>query len=54
MGYKSIFEDGAGGELTISINIKGVAANNINLSVDPNINTATQVWIVDNYILEMR
>ena len=49
-GYKSIFEDGAGGELTISINIKGVAANNINLSVDPNINTATQVWIVDNYI----
>lgn len=44
-GYKSLFEDGAGGELTISIDIKGVAANNISLSVDPNINTATQAWV---------
>jgi len=44
-GYKSLFEDGAGGELTISIDIKGVAANQINLSIDPNINTATQAWV---------
>lgn len=44
-GYKSLFEDGAGGELTISIDIKGVAANQINLSINPNINTATQTWV---------
>lgn len=44
-GYKSLFEDGAGGELTISIDIKGLAANQINLSIDPNINTATQTWV---------
>lgn len=44
-GYKSLFEDGAGGELTISIDIKGVAANLINLSIDPNINTATKTWV---------
>lgn len=49
-GYKSLFEDGAGGELTISIDIKGVAANQINLSIDPNINTATQAWINENFI----
>ena len=44
-GYKSLFEDGAGGELTISIDIKGVAANQINLNIDPNTNTATQAWV---------
>lgn len=44
-GYKSLFEDGAGGELSFSIDIKGVAANQINLSIDPNINTATQTWV---------
>lgn len=49
-GYKSLFEDGAGGELTISIDIKGVAANQINLSINPNINTATQTWINQNFI----
>lgn len=44
-GYKSLFEDGAGGELTISIDIQGVATNNINLIVDPHTNTATQAWL---------
>lgn len=49
-GYKSVFEEGAGGEITISIDIGDSSQLNINLSVDPNINTATQEWIIENYI----
>lgn len=44
-GYKSVFEDGAGGELSVSIDIRSVAANNISLVVDPHTNTATQAWV---------
>ena len=49
-GYKPILEDGAGGQLTILIDIKGTSANNISLIVDENINTATQVWVKENYL----
>ena len=49
-GYKPILEDGAGGQLTILIDIKGTSANNISLIVDENINTATQAWVKENYI----
>ena len=49
-GYKSIFEEGAGGEITISIDIKGAAANNINMSVDSNINSATKAWVSEKFI----
>ena len=49
-GYKPILEDGAGGQLTILIDIKGTSANNISLIVDENINTATQAWVKKNYI----
>ena len=44
-GYKPILEDGAGGQLTLTIDIKGTPANNISLTVDENINTATQAWV---------
>ncbi|RKG32405.1 phage tail protein [Acinetobacter tianfuensis] len=44
-GYKPVLEDGAGGQLTLIIDIKGTPANNINLTVDENINTATQAWV---------
>ena len=49
-GFKSVFEDGAGGELSFSIDIKGEAANKINLTIDPNIITATQAWVARNYV----
>lgn len=44
-GYKPVLEDGAGGQLTLTIDIKGTPANNISLTVDENINTATQAWV---------
>lgn len=46
-GYKPIISEGAGGELTLVIDIKTEATDVISVSIDPNVVSASKSWVAD-------
>lgn len=47
-GYKSAISEGAGGELTIVVDIQTEATDRITIKIDPNVTTANKAWVEDN------
>lgn len=49
-GYKPVIAEGAGGELTIVIDITAESGKDALIEIDPNVVTANKKWVIDNFV----
>lgn len=49
-GYKPVIADGAGGDLTIAIDITAESGKDVMIQVDPTVVTANKQWVIDNFV----
>lgn len=49
-GYKPIIAEGAGGELTIVIDITSESGKEALIEIDQNVVTANKEWVIDNFV----
>lgn len=48
-GYKPVIAEGAGGELTIVIDITAESGKAALIEIDPNVVTANKDWVIENF-----